>query len=196
MRLQDEVVAGELRPSRRVWIMSLAVLGLGSVFGRHTPIRAAEPIAVHEGLARRFIVMAFEMRRQTVAAGDQAYGAVVVKDDRIVSAAPSRVVTNTDPTAHAEMEALRDAALHLGSRDLLISYEFTVHSDHQKPQKSGLSRAMTVRSDYRRLVSGCVLYSSSPPCPMCEAAAYWAQIEHLYYGDPIADGGAPSLRSC
>ena len=162
MRLQDDVVAGELRLSRRVWIMSLAVLGLGSVFGRHTPIRAAEPIAVHEGLARRFIDMAFEMRRQAAAAGDQAYGAVVVKDDRIVSAAPSRVVTNTDPTAHAEMEALRDAALHLGSRDL----------------------------------SGCVLYSSSPPCPMCEAAAYWAQIEHLYYGDPIADGGAPSLRSC
>ena len=51
-------------------------------------------------------------------AGDQPYGAVVVKDGKIVGEAPSRVVTNRDPTAHAEMEAIRDAARKLGTRDL------------------------------------------------------------------------------
>jgi tRNA(Arg) A34 adenosine deaminase TadA len=137
-------------------------LGLGSAFWRSSRTDAAELIAIQEDSAQAFMMKAFEMKREAVAAGDQAYGAVVVKDDRIVSAAPSRVVINIDPTAHAEMEALRDAAMHLASRDL----------------------------------SGCVLYSSSPPCPMCEAAAFWSHIDHLYYGDPIRGGGAPSLRRC
>ena len=53
-----------------------------------------------------------------VAAGDQGYGAVIVKEGRIVGEAPSRVVVNGDPTAHAEMEAIRDAARRLGTRDL------------------------------------------------------------------------------
>jgi tRNA(Arg) A34 adenosine deaminase TadA len=42
----------------------------------------------------------------------------VVKDGKIVGEAPSRVLTNQDPTAHAEMEAIRDAARKLGTRDL------------------------------------------------------------------------------
>jgi tRNA(Arg) A34 adenosine deaminase TadA len=50
--------------------------------------------------------------------GDQPFGAVVLRADLIVGAAPSRVVTATDPTAHAEMEALRDAARRLRTRDL------------------------------------------------------------------------------
>ncbi len=51
-------------------------------------------------------------------AGDQPYGAVVLRGDVVVSAAPSRVVTSVDPTAHAEMEAIRDAARRLRTRDL------------------------------------------------------------------------------
>ena len=57
-----------------------------------------------------FMAKAEEMLRQAVAAGDQAYGAVIVKDGQIVGFGPSRVVVNGDPTAHAEMEAIRDAA--------------------------------------------------------------------------------------
>lgn len=49
--------------------------------------------------------------------GDQAYGAVVMLGAQIVGEAPSRVVTESDPTAHAEMEAIRDAARRLRSRD-------------------------------------------------------------------------------
>jgi tRNA(Arg) A34 adenosine deaminase TadA len=55
------------------------------------------------------------------------------------------------------MEAIRDAARRLGTRDL----------------------------------SGCELYGTSRACPMCEAAAYWARIARMRYGEAITEGGAP-----
>lgn len=58
------------------------------------------------------------LRDQAVRAGDQAYGAVVLRGAQIIGEAPSRVITASDPTAHAEMEAIRDAARRLGGRDL------------------------------------------------------------------------------
>jgi len=57
-------------------------------------------------------------RDQAIRAGDQPYGAVVLCGEQIVGEAPSRVVTAGDPTAHAEMEAIRDAARRRRSRDL------------------------------------------------------------------------------
>ena len=66
----------------------------------------------------RAMVRARELREQAQRGGDQAYGAVVLRGDAIVGEAPSRVVVNGDPTAHAEMEAIRDAARRLGTRDL------------------------------------------------------------------------------
>lgn len=65
-----------------------------------------------------FMERAFEMRRLAVERGDQPYGAVIVKADRIVGEGVSAVVTDNDPTAHAEMQAIRDAARRLASRDL------------------------------------------------------------------------------
>ena len=106
-----------------------------------------------------FIGRAFEMQRLALNSGDQGYGAIVVRDGIIVGQSPSRVVVHRDPTAHAEMEAIRDAARRLGSRDL----------------------------------SGCTLFSSSPACPMCEAAAYWAGIERMVSGRSVSDGGRPRL---
>jgi tRNA(Arg) A34 adenosine deaminase TadA len=61
---------------------------------------------------------AFEMRRLAIARGDQPYGAVIVLAGHIVGEGVSAVVTDTDPTAHAEMQAIRDAARRLGTRDL------------------------------------------------------------------------------
>lgn len=58
------------------------------------------------------------LRDEALRAGDQPYGAVVLRGGLIVGAAPSRVVIANDPTAHAEMEAIRDAARRLGTRDL------------------------------------------------------------------------------
>ena len=111
---------------------------------------------------RSHVARAFEMRRLAETQGDQPYGAVVVKDGRVVAEAPSRVVTRGDPTAHAEMEAIREACRRLGTRRL----------------------------------AGCELYSSSRPCPMCEAAAYWAGIDRMIHGADATDGGAPRLASC
>jgi len=97
------------------------------------------------------------LRDQALRAGDQGYGAVVLRGSDIVGEAPSRVVTSADPTAHAEMEAIRDAARRLRTRDL----------------------------------SGCVLVSTSRPCRMCEAAAYWAGISGMVTGEALTDLGPP-----
>ena len=67
---------------------------------------------------RSFMDRAFEMKRRAVAEGDQPYGAVVVKDGRIVAESPSRVITANNVNAHAEREALRLARAALGSSDL------------------------------------------------------------------------------
>jgi tRNA(Arg) A34 adenosine deaminase TadA len=61
---------------------------------------------------------AYEMRRRAIASGDQAFGAVVVKDGRVVGEGVSAVLTTPDPTAHGEMQAIRDAARRLGSAKL------------------------------------------------------------------------------
>jgi tRNA(Arg) A34 adenosine deaminase TadA len=97
------------------------------------------------------------LRDEALRAGDQPFGAVVLRGGVIVGAAPSRVVITTDPTAHAEMEAIRDAARRMRTRDL----------------------------------SGGVLLSTSRPCRMCEAAARWAGISRMVYGESLADAGAP-----
>ncbi len=65
-----------------------------------------------------FVAAAFEMKDKAVAAGDQAFGAVVVREREIVGFGPSRVVAKGDWTAHAEREAIRDAQARLGRSDL------------------------------------------------------------------------------
>ena len=57
-------------------------------------------------------------RDEAVRAGDQPYGAVVLCGERIVGAAPSRVITTSNPDAHAEREALRAAVQRLGRSEL------------------------------------------------------------------------------
>lgn len=106
-----------------------------------------------------FISRAFIMQRRALESGDQGYGAVVVRDGIVVGQSASHVVVRRDPTAHAEIEAIRDAARRLKTRDL----------------------------------GNCTLYSTSPACPMCEAAAHWAGIERMVYGKTARDGGKPDL---
>ena len=69
----------------------------------------------------RFMARALEMRDEAVRRGDQAFGAVVVKGGRIVGEGVSAVLTRPDPTAHGEIEAIRDAARKLNSRDLFCA---------------------------------------------------------------------------
>ena len=126
--------------------------------GRGVPRDSMSP----PGASQKYMDQAFAMRRLATEQGDQSYGAVIVLEEDIVGRAPSRVVVANDPTAHAEMEAIRDAAQQLGTRSL----------------------------------DGCTMYSSSRPCPMCEAAAYWAGIDRRVFGAGMEDGGVPKLRRC
>ena len=103
---------------------NLLVVGAGLLACVATAPRAASkqsPGAIEQpsiASDEAFIERAFAMRRQALDNGDQGYGAVVVRDGRIVAQSPSRVVSDNDPSAHAEMEAIRQAARNLRSRDL------------------------------------------------------------------------------
>ena len=65
-----------------------------------------------------FVSVAFAMKDRAVENGDQPYGAVVVLNGDVIGYGPSRVVTNKDPAAHAEREAIRDAQVKLNRRNL------------------------------------------------------------------------------
>ncbi len=149
--------------SRRAFIgfMSLPI-AIGSVVP--AAVAAADEVIRQPATAdaAHFMARAAAMRRRAVDGGDQAFGAVVVTDGRIVGQAPSRVVVDRDPTAYAEMEAIRDAARRLGTGDL----------------------------------AGCVIYSTSRPCRMCETAGYWAGLARSYSGAGISDNGRPRYSSC
>lgn len=75
------------------------------------------------------------------------FGAVIVKDGMLIAKSPNTVTTSNDPTAHAEINAIRLACKELKTFDL----------------------------------SGCEIYSSCEPCPMCLSAIYWARISKVYY---------------
>jgi len=85
--------------------------------------------------------------------GGGPFGAVIVKDGKIVATGVNRVTMSTDPTAHAEVNAIRKAAKKLGTFDL----------------------------------SGCEIYTSCEPCPMCLGAVYWAHLDKMYYGNTKTD---------
>lgn len=76
------------------------------------------------------------------------FGAVIIKNDVVIAQAHNSVLLTQDPTAHAEVNAIRLASSKLHSFDL----------------------------------SGCVLYTTCMPCPMCLGAIMWARIECVYYG--------------
>jgi tRNA(Arg) A34 adenosine deaminase TadA len=87
------------------------------------PVRAAtdppgEIMQPARPTADAFMRRAFDLRRLAVKRGDEPYGALPVRGGRIVGEGVSAVVITPDPTAHAEMQAIRDAARRLGTRDL------------------------------------------------------------------------------
>jgi len=93
-------------------------------------------------------------------------GAVVVKDGMVIGAAFSQVGTTRDPTAHAEVVAIRRAAEWQASHDVRGSHD----------------------------MRGAELYTSVAPCAMCRATSYWANIGVTYYAissDEALDYGFP-----
>ena len=97
------------RCTRRAAMIATVAALLGIV----TRAKAAAP-SEH----RDFVEAAFKMKAEAVRLGDQPFGAVVVKDGRIIGYGPSRVVLRQDTAAHAEREAIREAQARLGTTDL------------------------------------------------------------------------------
>lgn len=75
--------------------------------------------------ARRYMEAALDLARQAAAAGEVPVGAIVVKDGEIIGRGGNRPIADHDPTAHAEIVALREAAAALGT-DRLIGCELWV----------------------------------------------------------------------
>jgi tRNA(Arg) A34 adenosine deaminase TadA len=98
---------------RRSTLKKLLALAAGALGGR-AAAQAPAPAGSREALMEQ----AFAMRQRAIDSGDQPYGAVVAKDGRVVGEGVSAVRTASDPTAHAEMVAIRDATRRLGTSDL------------------------------------------------------------------------------
>ncbi len=66
-----------------------------------------------------FMQIALDLAQQAAAAGEVPVGAIVVKDGEIIGRGSNAPITTHDPTAHAEIRAMRDAARHLGNYRLV-----------------------------------------------------------------------------
>lgn len=91
---------------------------------------------------------AIELAVENVANDGGPFGAVIVRGEEIIATGVNRVTASCDPTAHAEVSAIRAACQKLDTFDL----------------------------------SGCEIYTSCEPCPMCLGAIYWAHLDRIYYG--------------
>jgi guanine deaminase len=101
------------------------------------------------GFMREAIRLSMESQEK----GGGPFGAVIVKDGEIIAGSSNSVTRDNDPTAHAEVNAIRKASKILDTFDL----------------------------------SGCEIYTSCEPCPMCLGAIYWAHLDVIYYGNSRKD---------
>jgi tRNA(Arg) A34 adenosine deaminase TadA len=105
--------------SRRCLLSVLALLPCTAILPASPAAAQSAPLAQPaERTKAAFLARARALRDQAVREGDQPYGAVVVRDGVIVGEGRNFVVRDTDPTAHSELLAVRDAARRLGTRDL------------------------------------------------------------------------------
>jgi guanine deaminase len=105
-----------------------------------------------EEIMRRAIALALE----NIRADGGPFAALVVKDGHVVAQGANQVTVKNDPTAHAEIVAIRAACSALGTFQL----------------------------------TGCDLYTTSEPCPMCLGAIYWARPARVFYAGSAADAAA------
>jgi len=101
-----------------------------------------------------FLTRAIELAQKASESGDGGpFGAVIVYQGKIIAEGWNRVLVSRDPTAHAEINAIRSACATIGDFHL----------------------------------TGCTLYTSSEPCPMCLSAAYWARIGRIVFANSRAE---------
>jgi guanine deaminase len=103
---------------------------------------------------KRFLERAIELSRQGMEKGEGGpFGCVIVQGEEIVGEGYNMVTVLNDPTAHAEIVAIRAACQKLGN------YQLT----------------------------GCEVYTSCEPCPMCLGAIYWARPAKVIYANTRED---------
>ena len=108
-------------------------------------------------MQNQFMQRAIHLALENVnARGGGPFGAVVVRENIILAEGTNLVTSILDPTAHAEIMAIRDACRAAASFQL----------------------------------TGCEIYTSCEPCPMCLGAIYWARPERVYYACTRADAAA------
>ena len=100
-----------------------------------------------------FMMRAIELSIKSANSKGGPFGCIIVKNEKIIAEGSNQVTTNNDPTAHAEIVAIREACKKLNTYNL----------------------------------SGCDLYSSCEPCPMCLSAIYWSHIDNIYYANTRDD---------
>lgn len=103
---------------RRLLVSGIALAPVVAML-RGQPV-SAQPAIVQpsEKTTVGYLTRARALRDQAMKEGDQAYGAVVVQNGVIVGEGRNYVILQSDPTAHAELLAVRDAARRLNKRDL------------------------------------------------------------------------------
>lgn len=102
---------------------------------------------------KQFMRLAINKTKEGIQSGQTPFGACIVKDGEVVVCAHNVVWKTTDITAHAEINAIRQACKKLNTIDL----------------------------------SGCTIYSTTEPCPMCFSACHWAMISKIIFGTSIED---------
>ena len=114
------------------------------------------PMENTNALHEKFMRIAIELSKKNILESlGGPFGAVVVRNNEIIAQSANRVLTTNDPTAHAEVCAIRLACAKLNTPDL----------------------------------TGCVIYTSCEPCPMCLSAIYWSRISTIYYANTKTDAG-------
>ena len=109
----------------------------------------------------RYLRQAIALAQANLRAGGRPFGAVIVRDGAVVATGVNEILSTNDPTAHAELTALRAASRKLGTPNL----------------------------------SGCAVYASGHPCPMCMAAMRLAGIGEVYYAYSNDDGAPYGLST-
>lgn len=106
-----------------------------------------------KNIDRELLKRAVDIAAEGIQKGGGPFGAVIAREGVIISEAYNEVVFSSDPTAHAEVLAIRKACESLSSHDL----------------------------------SGCDIYASCEPCPMCLGAIYWSGISRVFYASERGD---------
>lgn len=108
-----------------------------------------------------YLRQAIALARANIARGGRPFGALVVRGGEVLATGVNEIAATHDPTAHAELCALRAASQRLASPDL----------------------------------SGCAVYASGHPCPMCLAAMRLAGVQRVVYAYSNEDGAPFGLST-